>query len=34
MKYGDLLEDETKSRIHCWKRKNWWINDAYWLVMP
>ena len=31
---GVLLEDETKANALLEKGKNWWINDAYWLVMP
>jgi hypothetical protein len=31
---GDLVENETKVNSLLEKGKNWWINDAYWLVMP
>jgi len=31
---GTLVTDESKANALLEKGKNWWINDAYWLVMP
>jgi hypothetical protein len=31
---GVLVTDENKANALLEKGKNWWINDAYWLVMP
>jgi hypothetical protein len=31
---GTLVTDENKVNALLEKGKNWWINDAYWLVMP
>lgn len=31
---GALVTDENKANLLLEKGKNWWINDAYWLVMP
>jgi hypothetical protein len=31
---GALVTDENKTNALFSKRKNRWINDAYWLVMP
>lgn len=31
---GALVTDENKANVLLNKGKDWWINDAYWLVMP
>lgn len=31
---GMVVTDENKVNALLEKGKNWWINDAYWLVMP
>jgi hypothetical protein len=31
---GVQLTDEKKVNALLEKGKNWWINDAYWLVIP